>query len=340
MPILGANWSATTKARYIAAGVSSSPYIQIYPWAYGTGFGTAYTSPTSALPSTTTKIKFSTSSNYILVGSNSSPAINVYGWSSSGFGSKYSNPAPIPSYATMADFNPTNNDVVVMQQYGTSYAYPWANGFGTRYSNNPALGMSPYSGRWSSSGKDLAVGGNASPIAIQSYPFTSGTSTGFGSKYTDPSVNTYNVYDCKFNPAGDVFFTAGVTPHGGAFSFTTGVGFGTTLATVDPGSESRSVAINPAGNFVTFGSNATNLGGSYYKVYPWSSSGFGTAISGTTGSSGLQISGASFSPTGNDVGYVGTFGTTIRVHPWSSSYGTLYSGGPTLVSNGTSVEFG
>ena len=75
----------------------------------------------------------------IAVGHNASPYITAYPWSTSGFGTKYANPATLPAGANAVAFSPSGN-AMALGEYGpfSSYigAYPWsASGFGTRYAN-------------------------------------------------------------------------------------------------------------------------------------------------------------------------------------------------------------
>ena len=79
----------------LALSHGTSPYIHIYPWTTGTGFGTKYANP-ATLPSGATgyDVSFSPYGNDIAYGSGTvSPTISVYPWiSGTGFGTKYANP--------------------------------------------------------------------------------------------------------------------------------------------------------------------------------------------------------------------------------------------------------
>ena len=74
----------------------------------------------------------------IAVSHSSSPYITAYPWSSSGFGSKYSDPATLPTNVGYnVAFSPSGAYIAVSHA-GTPYitAYPWsASGFGTKYSD-------------------------------------------------------------------------------------------------------------------------------------------------------------------------------------------------------------
>ena len=79
---------------------------------------------------------------FIAVAHSTSPFITVYPWSSSGFGSKFSNPATLPTGSGQrVAFSPSGNAVAVA--HGNSpyiTAYPWSSsGFGTKFSNPATL---------------------------------------------------------------------------------------------------------------------------------------------------------------------------------------------------------
>ena len=70
----------------------------------------------------------------IFVANGASPYIQAYPFASAtGIGTKYANPASLPTDGVQVDYNVTNNTVVVSTA-STPYvvAYPWSAGFGTR----------------------------------------------------------------------------------------------------------------------------------------------------------------------------------------------------------------
>lgn len=85
------------------------------------------------------------------------------------------------------------------------YAYPWALGFGTKYSNPSTLPASTgYGVRFSPSGTQIAVGHATSPY-ISTYPW----SPGFGTKYANPGTIIFaTTYSIAFNPSGNVIAIA------------------------------------------------------------------------------------------------------------------------------------
>jgi len=68
------------------------------------------------------------------------PYISAYPWSSSGFGTKYSDPTALPGTGNNVTFSPDGNNIIAAH-WGSPYisAYSWSSGFGTKYSNPTEL---------------------------------------------------------------------------------------------------------------------------------------------------------------------------------------------------------
>ncbi len=79
----------------LAVAHSSSPYVSVYSFDGGSGFGTKYSDPT-ALAGSGEGVAFSPDGTDIAVAFRTSPYISVYPWSS-GFGTKYSDPSTLPT---------------------------------------------------------------------------------------------------------------------------------------------------------------------------------------------------------------------------------------------------
>ena len=69
-----------------------------------------------------------------------SPRISVYPWSF-GFGTKYSNPATLPTGTGLnVAFSPDGADIAIVELNSPFVSvYPWSSGFGTKYSNPATL---------------------------------------------------------------------------------------------------------------------------------------------------------------------------------------------------------
>jgi hypothetical protein len=114
-----------------------SPYIRVYPWAYSTGFGSAFSNPSTVPPGSCNGLCFSHAGDYVAVLSNSSPYIIVYPWSdSTGFGTKYSDPATLPASGSGGVTFSIDDDAIIMSGSNAIEAYAWSSsGFGSKYSN-------------------------------------------------------------------------------------------------------------------------------------------------------------------------------------------------------------
>ena len=130
-------------------------------------------------------------SGNIALAHNSSPYISVYSWDSLGFGSKYSNPSSsVAGNGNAVAFSPDGTAIAIAHNTSPYISvYEWtSSGFGSKYSNPSTLPSgSGYSVAFSPDGTALAVGYNGSSTSdskINVYPWSS---SGFGSKYSDPS---------------------------------------------------------------------------------------------------------------------------------------------------------
>ena len=78
--------------------------------------------------------------NTIAVGHFTTPRVSAYPWSS-GFGTKYSNPATLPpDQVNGVAFSPSGADIAVAHFVTPRVtAYPWSSGFGAKYSDPATL---------------------------------------------------------------------------------------------------------------------------------------------------------------------------------------------------------
>ena len=80
------------------------------------------------------------------VAQGTTPFVHAYAWSNStGFGSKYANPATLPTGAGRG-IAFTNDDAVIAIGHSTAptlSVYPWSAGFGTKYSDPGTLPTTP-----------------------------------------------------------------------------------------------------------------------------------------------------------------------------------------------------
>ena len=82
------------------------------------------------------------SNKYIAVGHATSPFITAYTWSSAGFGTKFTNPATLPTgQGGGVAFTSTSNAIAVAHDSAPRItAYPWSSaGFGTKFTDPATL---------------------------------------------------------------------------------------------------------------------------------------------------------------------------------------------------------
>jgi len=164
----------------IVYGLRGSTTLGATSWS-GSSWGTAYSAPASAPTGSVNTTMFSPDGNYVFASSESSPYIIAWNWSSStGFGSKISDPASLP--ATDVRSIDVISGQVAIANANTPFieAYPFTSSWGTKYSDPGQLPASSNDISFSSNGS-VAVATSITPY-ITAYPFSSG----FGTKYSDP----------------------------------------------------------------------------------------------------------------------------------------------------------
>jgi hypothetical protein len=126
----------------IAVGHSTTPFISAYPWNVSTGFGTKYTNPATLPTGNGGPVAFTPAGDAIAVQHSNSPFVTAYPWSSSGFGTKYADPATSIGATNGVAFSPGGNSIgMALNATPFIAAYSWtsASGFGTRFSNPASL---------------------------------------------------------------------------------------------------------------------------------------------------------------------------------------------------------
>ena len=279
-------------------------------------------------------------SRSLAVAHTTSPFVTAYPWSSAGFGTKFTNPATLPTGTGFGvAFSPDGTALAVA--HATSpyvSAYPWSSsGFGAKYTNPATLPTGQGNEvAFSPDGTALAVAHTTSPF-VTAYPWSS---AGFGTKFTNPATlppGTCN--GVAFSPDG----TALAVAHGTANPLITvyawsSAGFGakyTDPATLPP-SDCLSVAFSPAGTELA----VTHQASPYVTAYPWSSAGFGTKFTNPATLPTNNGYAVAFSPAGTEIA-VGHFTSPyVTAYPWSSAgFGTKFTNPATAVGAG-SVGYG
>lgn len=261
----------------VAIAHRGSDRIQVYEFSKSTGFGTQYSAPSTLPTGNTNSCKFTPDKSKLIVAHFTSPYVTAYPWSnSSGFGTKYSNPSTLPSGTGYSVAVNSNSDRVLLASDNSPYLHAYqisSSGWGTKFSNPSTLPAGrcfevAFAGQ---GGAVIAAMYGASPYKIA---YSWSDSSGFGSKYTDPSATAGATVGCDGSPDGNhVAFTHIGDPVVSAYPWSNSSGFGTKHSNPStiPNSIAYDVAFSPDSDYVCYG----GLGG--FFVYPWSSSGFGTA---------------------------------------------------------------
>lgn len=273
----------------------------------------------------------------------------AYRWSSTGFGTKYTDPSS-PTAALGSNFNPSFDAIGVnFDTYNGNSAslgiWPWnsSSGFGTQYSNPGGIySIGKKTPVWSPNGAVVAFPLWSGTTKIAAYAWSS---SGFGTRYADPSVAiSENVIAIDFSPSGSAlaytYSAAGGSPTLSATSWSNSTGFGTkyTNPSTIPGSDAYSVCFAPANNAIA----VSTQNSPYIVIYPWSdSAGFGSKYSNPSTLPTGWGRQTKFSPDGLSVAVAHDNSPGISVYRWSASgFGSKYSDPATSPGEGcTSVSF-
>ncbi len=180
----------------VLVGASTATGLNVYAWS--SGWGTKYSSPVGLEAGA--KATFSKDSNYIFQSEAASPYLAAYGWSSSGFGSKFSDPSAATEESTSIPATNSDSSVVIVGQNATPYvkAYAFsAAGWGSAFSEpttkfTTAVVGGPSQVEFNSSGTYVAMShtGAANEFNCAIYAW----SGGWGSLLSDPASKTNGVY--------------------------------------------------------------------------------------------------------------------------------------------------
>jgi len=156
-------------------------------WSAATGFGTAYSYPTST--SAIRAVRFSPDNSAVVISHPTAPYIRAFQWSdAAGIGSQYADPAsPLGTTPTRIAFSP-NGATVAVATINTPYlaAYAWSGaGFGTRYTNPSSTLATATSVAFNGDGDAVAVttSSGTQPLAVYSW-----SAAGFGARFADPAT--------------------------------------------------------------------------------------------------------------------------------------------------------
>ena len=284
-------------------------------------------------------------SSYIACGHSTSPYISVYPWDvTTGFGTKFSDPATLPAGNCYGVCWSPDSKVLVTYSSTSPYvrAYPFsAAGFGTAYSNPAVLpratSENSYNPSFSKLGTAVAFPMFFNTPYVIAYSWDN--STGFGAKYADPAVALPNHgKTVDFHPNNDaIAVTHYNSPYISAYAWSESTGFGTKYSNpaVLPGSTGQGVRFSPTGGAVV----TTTVSGTTILAYAWdSSTGFGTKYADPSPLGAQNGGGISFSPAGDFFSYVYGSAPRVYVYLWSDAtgFGTRYQ--PATYPDSTSAD--
>lgn len=186
----------------IVAALNTSPFVAAYS-CNSTAFIAKLSNPGTAIPGQGRSVSFSPSGDAVAIGTDL--GVSVYAWTSSGFGTKFANPAALVGSGQAISFSPLG-DVIMVNE---NSFYPWsATGFGTKFTSSATLPAGARQAAW-------LPGQNGVLFAHDSSPFVSmfsWSASGIGAKASNPSsLPTGNCYTISVTPLGDAVAVGGLS---------------------------------------------------------------------------------------------------------------------------------
>lgn len=208
--------------------------LRVYGWSTGSGFTGVHYSVT--LPSTGHNVAFSPTGGVIAVAIDTSSGLLggiVYQWSiSTGLGSAYTNPSTSAgAAATAVAFSPTG-DAIAFADPNDIYTWDWSDSSGfigdERTIGGGGHGLSSVNEiAFSPAGNAIAIVGSGLR-KLEVYPWS--TSTGFGSRYSDPTpAPSSTLESVAFSPRDDAIVVVGNLNNEYSYDWSSITGFGAQL---------------------------------------------------------------------------------------------------------------
>lgn len=266
-----------------AASSWVAPYIAVWRWS-SAGFGTQYGNPGSPLnPSAGGISGFNWTKNVdAMLVTNVSPTVAPQAWAwNNGFGSKYANGSSISTISARGTAISSDSAYFAAGLFGSPgiALYPWASGFGTRFSNPTSLPVGNVGAEGTISfnpiTNDLAVGTASSPY-IFVYPISS---SGFGTKYADPSsLPSSAMNGLRYSSDGTAIATVNTgSPYVNAWAWSGGFGTKYSNPSTLPPADTYAVDFSSTSDSIITGRKTSSP---FVTAYTWSgASGFGTKYS-------------------------------------------------------------
>lgn len=259
---------------------------------------------------------------------------HAYKLTNQGWGAKYSNPATSPTGRTYdSKFRPQGDAVgwalLSVSPRAEAYAFS-SSGYGSRYANMSTIpNDNAQSFSWSPDGSQVLVGSTDAVGGVTGL-YAYAWSSGWGSKYSDPSGLEAGARATISKDGNYVFTTEQASPYVAAYGWSAS-GFGSKFS--DPGaaateSSPSTPSTNSNSTVVILGQQGTP----YVKAYAFSGSGWGSAYSEPSSKITTVLVGSptqiQFKSTDDYVAIshtcsISEFGCAI--YSWSSGWGTLLS---------------
>jgi hypothetical protein len=277
--------------------------------------------------------------------SGSSPYVHVFTINSSGIGTKFSNPATVPTGLGRAvGFSPDGTNIAVGHTTSPFItAYPISGtGFGTKYANPSTLPPTTnYTAQWTPAGNEIAITGGSVPRAAV-YNWSNGFGTRQTNTFTEASIA---MQPGSWNSTGTKLITGGGAAGNYGplvFDHAAGSGFSGYSA---PGSQVSgtiyAARFNPANTAINISHSTTP----FISAYQWNdATGIGTRYNNPSPLPAAYTTGSGFSPSGTDI--ISAMTTSAQgtvAYKWSdaSGFGTKYSDpatGPGANTRGAAVQ--
>lgn len=276
-------------------------------------------------------------SQYVAVAHDVSPYVTTYPFTNaSGFGSKFSDPATLPSMSVghAVDFDPSNESIAIGGAYSIS-AYPWSSsGFGTKFTDPTTPNRYITRLKIAPSGTFAVMSNYTSSPYMHGYAYSK--TSGFGSKFSNPTTLPGDeVYGCDVSPNSTVMTVAGYTTGNSLNAYAvSSSGFGSRYASPSGVPDNCGGGVfNSSGNTVLV--NSRNY--DYMMAWAWSGSGWGSKYAGPAGNPNVWGLCSAFNRAGTVTAYGRQSGSPlIDAWAWSSGFGSKYSA-PATIPSGSQV---
>lgn len=332
--------------QFVGVAYNTSPFVNVYPITSQTLMGTKVANPGTLPTGTCNSVRWGSDNENIAVGMGTTPYVHVYPWTrtaSGGFGTKFANPSTLPTGSVEhTDWNPTRTTFACAHftsPYFSFYQWTDASGFGTKYADPAATGITVgLDVRFSPDGTVVVIGGTAA--SGYAYPWSD--SSGFGTKYSDPTGMPGAVHGFDWKPTGDYMVLGqSLTPFIQIFPWSNSTGWGTVLS--NPATIPTSTCFMAKWSRNSFATsngaiyNATD-NSPYVNSYEWTGSAWGAKGANPSQLPTATGSGAAVNPTNNYAAYSSTLTPFLLLYQVSSAQLSSKIANPATLPGGSALD--